>query len=165
MQLSLLRQGDWAGIVTMAIGLSALQTVLEEGNKDDWFQSPFIFNLGIVAAVFLAAFVAIELTVSKPLVNLRLLARRNFGIGVLVNTLVGFALFGSVYILPQYLGQVQRYYYRVMNCRPRAVARSSAGSKGSAAGGASGRPRGDGARSRSRPGCAAPGAREELRGR
>lgn len=109
MQLSLLREGDWAGIVTMAIGLSALQTVLEEGNKDDWFESPFIFNLGIVAAVFLTAFVVIELTVQKPLVNLRLLKRRNFGIGVLVNVLVGFALFGSVYILPQYLGQVQRY--------------------------------------------------------
>ena len=62
-----------------------------------------------MAAVFLAAFVAIELTVQKPLVNLRLLKRRNFGIGVLVNVLVGFALFGTVYILPQYLGQVQRY--------------------------------------------------------
>jgi DHA2 family multidrug resistance protein len=109
MRLSLLKEGDWAGIVTMAIGLSALQTVLEEGNKDDWFESPFIVKLAIVAAVFLAAFVIIELTVQKPLVNLRLLKRRNFGIGVLVNVLVGFALFGSVYILPQYLGQVQRY--------------------------------------------------------
>ena len=38
MKLSLLKEGDWAGIVTMAIGLSALQTVLEEGNKDDWFE-------------------------------------------------------------------------------------------------------------------------------
>ena len=57
------------------------------------------------------------------------------------------------------------YYYCVMDCWPRVVARSSAGSKGSAAGGASGRPRGAAARSRSRPGCAAPGAREELRGR
>src|SRR6195952_895887 len=38
-QFKLLREGDWAGIVTMAIGLSALQTVLEEGNKDDWFGS------------------------------------------------------------------------------------------------------------------------------
>jgi DHA2 family multidrug resistance protein len=37
----------------MAIGLSALQTVLEEGNKDDWFDSPFILRLAIVAAVFL----------------------------------------------------------------------------------------------------------------
>jgi DHA2 family multidrug resistance protein len=109
MHLSLLRQGDWIGIVTMAIGLSALQTVLEEGNKDDWFASPFILKLAIVATVFLSAFVAIELTVKNPLVQLSLLKRRNFGIGVLVNVLVGFALFGSVYILPQYLGQVQRY--------------------------------------------------------
>jgi MFS transporter, DHA2 family, multidrug resistance protein len=62
-----------------------------------------------VAVVFLTAFIAVELTVVKPLVNLRLLKRRNFGVGVLVNVLVGFALFGSVYILPQYLGQVQHY--------------------------------------------------------
>src|SRR5262245_7031361 len=109
MKLSLLREGDWAGIVTMAIGLSALQTVPDAGNKDDWFQSPFIFRLAIVAVVFLTAFVAIELSVEKPLVQLRLLKQRNFGVGVLANVLVGFALFGTVFILPQYLGQVQRY--------------------------------------------------------
>ena len=57
----------------------------------------------------LSAFVAIELTVEKPLVRLRLLKRRNFEIGVFVFVLVGFALFGSVYILPQYLGQAQGY--------------------------------------------------------
>ncbi|MEV4607413.1 DHA2 family efflux MFS transporter permease subunit [Neorhizobium sp. LMR1-1-1.1] len=109
MRLSLLREGDWLGIVTMTIGLSAFQTVLEEGNKDDWFSSPFIVKLSIVAAIFLTAFIWIELTVEKPLVKLRLLAQRNFGIGVLVNVLVGIGLFGTVYILPQYLGQVQRY--------------------------------------------------------
>ncbi|MBY5398903.1 DHA2 family efflux MFS transporter permease subunit [Rhizobium leguminosarum] len=109
MQLGLLREGDWAGIISMAIGLSALQTVLEEGNKEDWFSSPFIVKLSILAFVFLAAFIWIELTVKKPLVKLRLLTQRNFGIGVLVNVLVGVALFGTVYILPQYLGQVQRY--------------------------------------------------------
>ena len=86
-----------------------LQTVLEEGNKDDWFGSPLIRELSVVAAVFLAAFVAIELTAKNPLVRLRLLARRNFGLGVLVNVLVGFALFGTVYVLPQYLGQAQGY--------------------------------------------------------
>ncbi|MDP9809761.1 DHA2 family multidrug resistance protein [Rhizobium tibeticum] len=109
MQLHLLKEGDWAGIFTMAIGLSALQTVLEEGNKEDWFSSPFIVKLSIVAVVFLVTFVWIELTVEKPLVKLRLLKQRNFGIGVAVNVLVGVALFGTVYILPQYLGQVQRY--------------------------------------------------------
>src|SRR6516164_2479266 len=62
MKLKLLREGDWPGIITMAIGLSALQTVLEEGNKDDWFGSPFIVRLSIIAVVALTLFVIIELT-------------------------------------------------------------------------------------------------------
>jgi MFS transporter, DHA2 family, multidrug resistance protein len=109
MQLKLLKQGDWAGIFTMAIGLSAFQTVLEEGNKDDWFASPFILRLAIVALVSLTLFVWIELTVAKPLIQLRLLRQRNFGFGTIAVTLLGFALFGSVYILPAYLGQAQGY--------------------------------------------------------
>ncbi|HEU0146403.1 MAG TPA: DHA2 family efflux MFS transporter permease subunit [Bradyrhizobium sp.] len=109
MQLSLLREGDWAGIFTMAVGLSALQTVLEEGNKDDWFASPFIQRLAIVAVISLALFIWIELTVEKPLIRLRLLKGRNFAFGTVAMTMVGFALFGSVYILPAYLGQAQGY--------------------------------------------------------
>jgi DHA2 family multidrug resistance protein len=109
MQLGLLREGDWTGIATMAIGLSAFQTVLEEGNKDDWFSSPFILRLAIVALVSLSLFVWIELTVEKPLIRLRLLMQRNFGFGTISVTLLGFALFGSVYILPAYLGQAQGY--------------------------------------------------------
>jgi MFS transporter, DHA2 family, multidrug resistance protein len=108
-QLKLLKEGDWAGIVTMAIGLSAFQTVLEEGNKDDWFSSPFILRLAVVALVSLSFFVWIELTVEKPLIRLRLLKQRNFGLGTIASTLLGFALFGSVYILPAYLGQAQGY--------------------------------------------------------
>jgi MFS transporter, DHA2 family, multidrug resistance protein len=109
MKLSLLREGDWTGIVTMAIGLSALQTVLEEGNKDDWFGSPFIVRLAVIAAVALTLFVVIELTSQKPLLNLRLLFRRNFGFGILANFLLGVALYGSVYILPVYLSRIQGY--------------------------------------------------------
>ena len=109
MNLSLLREGDWAGIATMAIGLSALQTVLEEGNKDDWFGSPFIVKLSVIAGIALSAFIAIELTAKKPLLNLGLLARRNFGFGVLANFLLGIALYGSVFILPVYLSRIQGY--------------------------------------------------------
>jgi DHA2 family multidrug resistance protein len=109
MQLRLIRQGDWFGILAMAIGLGALQTVLEEGNKDDWFGSPFIVRLAVVAVVSLALFVWIEFTVKNPAVNLRLFYRRNFGLGTLANMLLGFALYGSVYLLPQYLGQAQGY--------------------------------------------------------
>jgi MFS transporter, DHA2 family, multidrug resistance protein len=109
MKLALLREGDWFGIVTMAIGLSALQTVLEEGNKDDWFGSPFIVKLSVVAVVSLAVFLWIELTTKKPLLNLRLLVRRNFGFGILANFLLGVALYGSVYVLPVYLSRIQGY--------------------------------------------------------
>ncbi len=109
MQLALLRQGDWPGIATMAIGLASLQTVLEEGNKDDWFGSPFIVRLSVVAVVALALFFWIELTTPRPLLNLRLLRRRNFGLGSVANVILGMALYGSVYLLPNYLSQMQGY--------------------------------------------------------
>jgi MFS transporter, DHA2 family, multidrug resistance protein len=109
MKLSLLREGDWPGIITMAIGLAALQTVLEEGNKDDWLGSPFIVRLSVISAVSLTVFLWIELTAKKPLLNLRLLFRRNFGFGILANFLLGIALYGSVYILPVYLSRIQGY--------------------------------------------------------
>jgi MFS transporter, DHA2 family, multidrug resistance protein len=109
MKLSLLREGDWPGIITMAIGLSALQTVLEEGNKDDWFGSPFIVRMSVIAAVALSLFLVIELTAKKPLLNLQLLLRRNFGFGMLANFLLGIALYGSVFILPVYLSRIQGY--------------------------------------------------------
>jgi MFS transporter, DHA2 family, multidrug resistance protein len=109
MRFSLLREGDWPGIITMAVGLAALQTVLEEGNKDDWFGSPFIVRLSVISAIALALFFWIEFTSKKPLLNLRLLFRRNFGFGISANFLLGVALYGSVFILPQYLSRIQGY--------------------------------------------------------
>ena len=109
MKLGLLRHGDWAGIATLAIALACLQTVLEEGNKDDWFGSDFIIRLSVVAAVSFVLFLWIELTSPNPLLNLRLLLRRNFGLGSLANVIVGMALYGSVYLLPVYLSQMQGY--------------------------------------------------------
>jgi DHA2 family multidrug resistance protein len=93
----------------MAIGLAALQTVLDEGDVDDWFGSPFIVRLSLLAAIMLIAFIAVELTRKEPLVQLRLLTRRNFGFGTLGNFLLGFALYGSSYLLPQYLATTQGF--------------------------------------------------------
>jgi len=109
MRLGLLKHGDWAGIATMAIGLAALQTVLEEGNKDDWFGSPFILRLAIIAGLSLSLFLVIELRVKEPLLNLRLFLRRNFALASVSNVLLGVALYGSVYLLPLYLSQMQGY--------------------------------------------------------
>ena len=109
MQLHLLKQGDWPGIATMALGLGCLQTVLEEGNKDDWFGSVFITRLSVIAALSLILFLWVELRAARPLLNLRLVLRRNFGFGMVANFLMGVALYGSVFILPQYLDRIQGY--------------------------------------------------------
>jgi DHA2 family multidrug resistance protein len=109
MQLGLLRRGDWRGIALMAVGLAALQAVLDDGNVYDWFGSPFIVKLSLVAAVALGAFVVLELITPAPLVNLRLFSRRNFGLGTAGNFLLGFALYGSVYLLPEYLTATQGF--------------------------------------------------------
>ncbi|NNH63517.1 MDR family MFS transporter [Rhizobium laguerreae] len=109
MNLKLLAKGDWPGIVTMAIGLAALQTVLEEGNKEDWFGSDFIVRLSVIAAISLTLFLIIELKTAHPLLNLRLLVRRNFGFGIVANFLLGIALYGSVFVLPIYLTRIQGY--------------------------------------------------------
>ncbi|MGZ2405668.1 MDR family MFS transporter [Rhizobium ruizarguesonis] len=109
MNLKLLAKGDWPGIITMAIGLAALQTVLEEGNKEDWFGSDFIVRLSVIATVSLTLFLIIELKTAQPLLNLRLLVRRNFGFGIVANFLLGIALYGSVFVLPIYLTRIQGY--------------------------------------------------------
>jgi MFS transporter, DHA2 family, multidrug resistance protein len=109
MRLALLRTGDWRGVAAIAIGLATLQTALEEGNENDWFGSEFVVRLLIIAVVALALFVWIELTTAKPLLNLRLLARRNFGFGIVANFMLGIALYGSVYVLPVYLSRIQGY--------------------------------------------------------
>jgi len=109
LHLDELAGGDWWGVFTIAIGLGAMQIVLEEGNRKDWFGSPYILRLTIVAIVFLAAFLLIEFMRRDPLVNLRLFGRRNFGLGSVVNIVLGMGLYGCTYILPVYLGQIQGY--------------------------------------------------------
>ena len=109
MQPGLFRQGDWRGIALMAVGLAAFQTVLDDGNVYDWFGSPFIVKLSLVAAIAIGAFVVLEFFTPRPLINFRLLGRRNFGLGTLGNFLLGFALYASAYLLPQYLAVTQGF--------------------------------------------------------
>jgi DHA2 family multidrug resistance protein len=109
MNLSLLKKGDWWGIATMAIGLAAFEIVLEDGNRKDWFGDPEIVKLAWIAAIFIPAFILIELRQKEPLVDLRLFARRNFALGSIVNVVLGIGLYGVVFILPLYLGQMHGY--------------------------------------------------------
>jgi len=108
-QWQLLRHGDWLGMLTMAGGLGCLETVLEEGEKNDWFGSSFIVRLAVIAVLSLVIFTWVELKRTAPLLNLRLLARRNFALGTCANFIFGFSMFGWIYLIPQYLSRMQGY--------------------------------------------------------
>lgn len=109
MELNKLKQGDWWGIATMAIGLASLEFFLEEGNRKDWLGSEEVVRAGIMAAIALPLFVFIQLRRKQPLVNLRLLKRRNFGLSSIVNLVTGLGLYGSIFLLPIFLAQIQGY--------------------------------------------------------
>ena len=108
-RLDLLKNIDKWGVITMAIGLSCLTVFLEEGQTKDWFGSTLICYLFVIAVISLSAFLYIELKSKNPFINLRLLKNRNFGLGSLVNFVGGMAMYGALYLLPQYLASVQRY--------------------------------------------------------
>src|SRR5437588_12220858 len=78
MHLERLLRGDWPGISGMAIGLGSLITVLEEGQRKDWFGDPMIIELSLLAAVFIPAFIVLELRHKEPFINLRLLTQLPF---------------------------------------------------------------------------------------
>ncbi|MBD2681318.1 MULTISPECIES: DHA2 family efflux MFS transporter permease subunit [Nostoc] len=109
MRLNLLKHGDWWGIGTMAVGFGSLQIVLEEGSRKDWFDSNLIVCLTAIAILFIVLFFLIELLGKQPFINLRLFRRRNFTFASIVNVCLGLGMFGSLYILPLYLSEIQGY--------------------------------------------------------
>lgn len=94
---------DYVGIGLLAIGLGALQVVLDKGQEDDWLYSPFISALALTAALGLVMFVAWELTRRKPVMDLRLLANRNFAAANVMMFILGVQLYAVTVLIPQYL--------------------------------------------------------------
>ena len=109
MRLDLLKQADWAGIATLSIGLASLEFVLEEGNRNNWFESHEIVFMAAAATISLISFVWLQLTRENPLLNLRILKDRQFFLGNLANCAIGLGMFGSVFLLPMYLSRIQSY--------------------------------------------------------
>jgi DHA2 family multidrug resistance protein len=108
MQLSLLRDGDWFGIGTMAAALGSLTVILEEGVRKDWWGSSLIVSLTWVFGISFVLFLYHELRTPKPFINLRLLTRRNFLISTVLAGIFGYGLYGSIYMLPYFLASVRK---------------------------------------------------------
>ena len=96
---------DYVGLITLIIGVGALQIVLDKGNDEDWFNSQFIVITSIVSAISLAVFLIWELTDKDPIVDLKLFRHRNFTTGTMAMVL-GYAAFFSIALLvPLWLQQ------------------------------------------------------------
>src|SRR5262249_47061840 len=94
---------DWTGFALLALGIGGLQTMLERGERLDWFSSREIVVYTVVAAVSLVAFTWHELVTEHPVIDLRILANRQFGTGCVIGAVLGLCLYATVFVLPVYL--------------------------------------------------------------
>ncbi len=107
--LGLLKKVDLPGIALVAIFLGCLQYVLEEGPGEDWFANRHILAISAISAAGAVLFFWRELTIAHPVIELRAFVNRNFAIGCAFSFVIGVGLYGSVYLMPLYLGQVRGY--------------------------------------------------------
>ncbi|MGA2384284.1 MAG: DHA2 family efflux MFS transporter permease subunit [Gemmatimonadales bacterium] len=94
---------DWSGLGLMAVGLGALQLMLEKGQEKEWFSSSLICWLAAFAVVGLVAFVWRELTTERPAVELKILRNVPFASGTALGGVLGMGMFGTLFLLPMFL--------------------------------------------------------------
>jgi DHA2 family multidrug resistance protein len=105
------RSPDVLGIFLLAVGLGCLQTILEKGERDDWFEAGYIRVLAGFAVAGIITFLWWELSPrnKNPAINLRVLRNRNLAAGSISAIALGFALYGATLVLPQYWQTVQNH--------------------------------------------------------
>ncbi|MBP1649905.1 MAG: drug resistance transporter, EmrB/QacA subfamily, partial [Bacteroidetes bacterium] len=91
---------DWLGIFLLAIGVGSLQTVLERGETDDWFEANYIILLSVTAFFGLLLFIWWELKTNNPVVNLKVLRSKNLTLAAVLTFISGVGLFSSVFLTP-----------------------------------------------------------------
>src|SRR6202451_2433026 len=100
---------DYIGLSFVALGLGAMQVVLDKGQRDDWFESHFIVVLSLIAAASLIFVVFWEWKQKDPIIDLHLFRERTFGISNLLMFMLGFALLGSTLLLPLFMQTLLGY--------------------------------------------------------
>jgi len=103
------RTVDWLGITLLALAAGSLQTVLEQGQQDDWFASSLIRNLTIVGVISLGLFIWRELTTKYPAVDLRVLRHPSLAAGSLYSGLLGMGLYGALFAVPLFTQSVLNF--------------------------------------------------------
>jgi DHA2 family multidrug resistance protein len=91
---------DWWGIFLLAIAVGSLQTILEKGEDEDWFATPYIIVLTATAVLGLLLFIWRELSTSHPIVNFQIMRHRSFAAGMMTSFILGLGLYGSTFVFP-----------------------------------------------------------------
>jgi DHA2 family multidrug resistance protein len=107
--ISLLKKGDYLGILLLCGFLGCLEYVLEEGPRKNWFGDPVIIACTWISAISGFLFFVHALTAKEPIIDLRALLVRNFGIGSLLSFIIGIGIFVAVFLTPQFLSQVRAF--------------------------------------------------------
>ena len=94
---------DGSGILLLALCVGSLQWMLERGERMDWFDSRFVTVLGLTAVMSFVLLIVRELSIREPVIDLRVLKNRQLAAGVTIGAFLGFALYGSVFVLPVFL--------------------------------------------------------------
>ncbi len=94
---------DYMGLGLITVGMGCLQVVLDKGQEDDWFSSPMILTLSVMAVTLIAWFLVNEWKHLNPIVDIKLLRQRNFATAVLMMFVLGMVLFGTTVLIPQFL--------------------------------------------------------------
>ncbi|MFD0751183.1 DHA2 family efflux MFS transporter permease subunit [Mucilaginibacter calamicampi] len=94
------RPVDWWGILLLAIAVGSLQTVLEKGESEDWFATTYIVVLTVSAVLGTFLFIWREMSTDHPIVNFSILRHRSFAVGMFTSFVLGFGLYGSVFVFP-----------------------------------------------------------------
>ncbi len=100
---------DYWGLGLLAVGLGALQVVLDKGEREDWFSSDFITRLAVISALAVILLIYRELKIKEPVVDLRLFKERNYASGTTIMFFFGFVLYGSIMLLPLFLQTLMGY--------------------------------------------------------
>jgi len=100
---------DWTGFGFIALSLGCLQIVLDRGQDDDWFGSATITTLVLVSAAAFSLLIWWEFRHKSPMVDLRLLLDRDFGITFILMMMLGFMIFSSTYLIPAYAQTLMGY--------------------------------------------------------
>ena len=100
---------DYIGFGLMAVALGTMQLVLDKGQEEEWFASNFITWFAILSFIAAVAFVIWELRSKEPIVDLRVMANRNFAVGTSLMIVMGIVLYGTIALLPLFLQTLMGY--------------------------------------------------------